>query len=120
MPARNSGRPSPAWPAHPRIGPRAGRAPGARKDYAAGSMRFDVLLFELRLFKSRTQATAAIHAGHALLNGARSKPGRETRAGDHVTLALGGRPRTLEVLELPRGALSKEAARALVREVPAS
>ncbi|MBI5709248.1 MAG: hypothetical protein HZC42_02960 [Candidatus Eisenbacteria bacterium] len=82
-------------------------------------MRFDVLLFELRLFKSRSQATAAIHAGHALLNGARAKPSRETRAGDRVTLAPGGRPRTLEVLELPHGSLSREAAKALVREVAA-
>ncbi len=83
-------------------------------------MRFDVLLFELRLFKSRSQATAAIHAGHALLNGARAKPGHVARPGDRVTFRLGAHVRTLEVLELPRGALSKEAARALVREVPAA
>jgi len=90
-------------------------------------VRLDVLLFELRLFKSRSQASEAIQQGRALLNGAPAKPGREARAGDRVTLTHGGardtaddgpRSRTLEVLELPRGSLSKEAARALVREVP--
>jgi ribosomal 50S subunit-recycling heat shock protein len=90
-------------------------------------MRLDVLLFELRLFKSRSQASEAISQGRALLNGAPSKPSREARAGDRVTLTRGGardaaeggpRSRTLEILELPRGSMSKEAARALVREVP--
>ena len=88
-------------------------------------MRLDVLLFELRLFKSRSQASEAIQQGRALLNGAQAKPSREARPGDRVTLARGGaagfgedtgRSRTL--LELPRGSMSKEAARALVREVP--
>ena len=90
-------------------------------------MRLDVLLFELRLFKSRSQASEAIQQGRALLNGAPAKPSREAHAGDRVTLAQGAardgaddgsRSRTLEILELPRGSLSKEAARALVREVP--
>lgn len=94
-------------------------------------MRLDVLLFELRLFKSRSQASEAIQQGRVLLNGAPAKSSRETRAGDQVTLtrgdARGGardaagdgpRARTLEILELPQGSLSKEAARALVREVP--
>jgi ribosomal 50S subunit-recycling heat shock protein len=90
-------------------------------------MRLDVLLFELRLFKSRSQASEAIQQGRALLNGAQTKPSREAHPGDRVTLARGGarddagdgpRSRTLEILELPRGSMSKEAARALVREVP--
>jgi len=85
-------------------------------------MRLDVLLFELRLFKSRTQATDAIRSGHVLLNHARVKPSHEARAGDRVTLTRlsedgPARLRTLEILELPRGSLSKEAARARVREV---
>jgi ribosome-associated heat shock protein Hsp15 len=87
-------------------------------------MRLDVLLFELRLYKSRSQASEAIQQGRALLNGAPAKPSREARPGDRVTLvqvdaARGpARRRTLEVLELPRGSLSREAARELVREVP--
>jgi ribosomal 50S subunit-recycling heat shock protein len=89
-------------------------------------VRLDVLLFELRLFKSRSQASEAIRAGRVLLNGARTKPSHEAGPGDRVRLerAPGPRgtdaaphPRTLEILELPHASLSREAARALVREV---
>ena len=82
-------------------------------------MRLDVVLHELRLYKSRSQAQSAIAAGHVLLNGERRKPSHEVRAGDRLTF-LGGRDRvTVEVLELPQGSLSKGAAKALVREVDA-
>jgi ribosome-associated heat shock protein Hsp15 len=89
-------------------------------------VRLDVLLFGLRLFKSRSQAAAAVQEGRVLLNGAQTKPAHEARAGDRVTLqgpggrdGGTGRARTLEVLGLPRGSLSKAAARDLVRELPA-
>jgi len=80
-------------------------------------MRFDVALFQLRLFKSRSQASAAIDAGEALLNGERTKASREVRAGDRVTLVAGMTKRTLEIVELPGKSVSREAAKALVREV---
>jgi ribosome-associated heat shock protein Hsp15 len=87
-------------------------------------MRLDVLLFELRLFKSRSQASSAVQLGWVLLNGERTKPSREARVGDRVTLARpagarGEATRTLEILGVPTASLSKEAARELVREVPA-
>jgi ribosome-associated heat shock protein Hsp15 len=81
-------------------------------------MRLDVLLHELRLAKSRSQATAAIQAGEIRLNGERSKPSQTVRAGDRLTLVTPRGERTLEVLELPTRSLSREAARALVRELP--
>ena len=80
-------------------------------------MRFDVALFELRLFKSRSQASVAIQDGAALLNEQVVKPSHGLSPGDRVTLVSPGGRRTLEVLELPHGSLSKEAARALVREL---
>jgi ribosome-associated heat shock protein Hsp15 len=80
-------------------------------------MRFDVLLHELRLFKSRSQATAAVWEGWALLNGERTKPSHNVRPGDRITLIGRSGQRTLEVLDLPGRALSKGAARSLVREV---
>jgi len=80
-------------------------------------VRFDVLLHELRLFKSRSQATAAIQSGQALLDGAEVKPSREARVGQRVTLIGHEHRRTLEIVDLPRGSVSKEAARALVREI---
>ena len=79
-------------------------------------MRFDVLLHELHLFKSRTAAADAIRDGEALLDDGRVKPSHAVRAGARVTLTKPA-PRTLEILELPRKSLSKEAARALVREI---
>jgi len=83
-------------------------------------VRFDVLLFELRLFKSRSQAATAIQSGEALLNGAQVKPSRDAGVGDRITLSVPGTRRTLEVLALPRGSMSREAAKALVRDLPPS
>ena len=80
-------------------------------------MRFDVLLHELRLFKSRSQAAAAIADGFALLDGAAVKPSREARAGQRITLIGDKTSRMLEILELPHGSVSKEKAKELVKEV---
>ena len=80
-------------------------------------MRLDVALHELRQFKSRSQAQAAIADGSVLLNGQRAKPSHELRAGDRLTFIGESHRRTIEVLELPHRSLSKEAAKALVREV---
>jgi len=80
-------------------------------------MRFDVVLAGLRLLKSRSQASLAIHDGLALLNGARVKASHPVRPGDRITLVTPHGSRTLEVLALPSRSLSKEAAQALVREV---
>jgi ribosome-associated heat shock protein Hsp15 len=79
-------------------------------------MRLDLLLFELRLFKSRTQAAVACQAGEVLVNGADAKPSREVRAGDRLRFT--GEPaRSLEIVELPRRSMSKAAARLCYREV---
>ena len=82
-------------------------------------MRFDVALFELRLVKSRSAASVAIQDGGALLNGGVVKPSHGVKPGDRITLVAPSSRRTLEVLELPRAGLSREAAKALVREVAA-
>ena len=80
-------------------------------------MRVDVALHELRLYKSRSQAQAAIAAGRVQLNGRRTKPSHEVRVGDRLTFTGDAGSRTVEILELPGRSLSKEAAKALVREV---
>lgn len=82
-------------------------------------MRLDVLLFELRLFKSRTQATAACQSGRVLLNGAPAKPSRKAGVGDVVRIAA-PTPRALEILELPRPSLSRADALRCVRELPSA
>lgn len=83
-------------------------------------MRLDLALHALRLFRSRTQAAAAIESGEVLLDGERTKPSRELRPGGRITLRGARGERVLEVLDLPRRGLAREAARALVREVGSS
>jgi ribosome-associated heat shock protein Hsp15 len=79
-------------------------------------MRLDVLLFELRLFKSRTQAASACQLDLITLNGAPAKPSREVNPGDRIHLDT-GRSRTLEILELPHASLSKSDAARFYREI---
>jgi ribosome-associated heat shock protein Hsp15 len=81
-------------------------------------MRFDLALSELRLFKSRSQASLAIQDGAALLNGELVKPSRGVRPGDRITLVGPTGARTCEVLGLPHRSLSRAAARELLREIP--
>ena len=81
-------------------------------------MRFDLVLFELRLFRSRSLASVAIHDGAALLNSQLVKPSHGVKPGDRITLAGPGGRRTCEVLDLPHPSLTRTAARELVREVP--
>ena len=83
-------------------------------------MRFDVALFELRLFKSRSQAGLAIQDGSALLNGEIVKPSHGVRPGDRVTVVGSLAARTYEILDLPSASVSREAARALLRELSES
>jgi ribosome-associated heat shock protein Hsp15 len=82
-------------------------------------MRFDLALFELRLFKSRSAANIAIQDGAALLNGAAVKPSHGVKPGDRITVETPAGRRTLEVVDLPRAGLSREAAKALLRDVAA-
>ena len=51
--------------------------------------RIDKWLWTARFFKTRSLATAAIHAGHIKLNGSTVKPARELRAGDTLEIAIG-------------------------------
>ena len=80
-------------------------------------MRFDLALYGLRFFKSRSQASLAIQDGAALLNGAVVKPGHGVKPGDRITLVDQDGQRTCEVLALPRASLARAEARELVREI---
>jgi ribosome-associated heat shock protein Hsp15 len=52
-------------------------------------MRLDKWLWAARFFKTRTLATAAIDGGRVHLNGARTKPSKEPRIGDTLTITRG-------------------------------
>ncbi len=50
------------------------------------TLRLDRWLWAARLFKTRAQAVEAISRGRVELNGARAKPAKPVRPGDHVTV----------------------------------
>ena len=53
------------------------------------NQRIDKWLWVARFYKTRSLATAAIHAGHIKLNGSTVKPARELRPGDSLEIAIG-------------------------------
>ena len=62
------------------------------------ALRIDKWLWAARFFKTRSLATAAIHAGHVKLNGTTVKPARDLHPGDTLELAIGDVRWTIEVL----------------------
>jgi len=80
-------------------------------------MRFDLALFELRLYKSRSQANLAIQDGAALLNDQAVRPSHGVKPGDRITLIGPAGRRTCEVLHLPHRSLTRAAARELLRDL---
>ena len=62
------------------------------------ALRIDKWLWAARFYKTRSLATAAIHAGHVKLNGTTVKPARDLHPGDTLELAIGDVKWTIEVL----------------------
>ena len=65
------------------------------------AVRVDVWLWAVRIFRTRTQATAACNSGKVSINGTTAKPAKAVRPGDKVTARAAGRERILEVVETP-------------------
>ena len=59
-------------------------------------MRIDKWLWAARFFKTRSQATEAVDAGHIDLNGDRAKPAKQVKPGD--TLRIRAHQNTFVVL----------------------
>jgi len=68
--------------------------------------RLDKWLWAVRVFKSRTLATAACRAGSVLVNGHPSKPSRDLKPGEELVVRLGLIHRTLVFLGAPKGRVS--------------
>ena len=63
-------------------------------------VRIDKWLWAVRLYRSRSLATEACHAGHVKIAGQSVKPSREVRVGETITAQAGGLTRTVRVLAL--------------------
>lgn len=70
------------------------------------SVRVDSWLWAVRVFKTRSAATAACRAGHIKVNGERAKAAQPLSIGDEVRVRIVGFDRVLEV----RGLLVKRVA----------
>lgn len=64
------------------------------------SVRVDRWLWAVRLYKTRSQATAACRGGHVQVNGGTAKPASAVRVGDRVGARVHGRERLVEVARL--------------------
>lgn len=63
----------------------------------AESARVDAWLWAVRIFKTRTAATAACRAGHVRVNGERAKAAHPVRPGDELRVRIQGFDRILVV-----------------------
>lgn len=66
----------------------------------SGPVRLDAWLWGVRMYKTRSAATAAVRAGHVRVNGAPVKAAQSVTVGDTIRLRQPGRERTLEVTGL--------------------
>ena len=64
------------------------------------SVRIDKWLWAVRLYKSRSLAAQACHAGHVKIGGNNVKPSRDVRPGEGITVFAGRVLRTVKVLAL--------------------
>lgn len=65
-----------------------------------GTARIDSWLWAVRLFKTRSLATAACRAGHVRINGERVKAAQGVRVGDEVRIRVSGFDRVVTVRRL--------------------
>ncbi|MCB1761499.1 MAG: RNA-binding S4 domain-containing protein [Gammaproteobacteria bacterium] len=86
----------------------------------AESMRLDKWLWASRFFKTRQLAVEAINGGKVHLNGQRTKPGKEVKAGSALRIHKGSLEWNITVVEIPRQRRPANEAIHLYREEEAS
>ena len=72
-------------------------------------VRIDKWLWAVRLFKTRSLATAACRDGGVMVGSQPVKPSRDVRIGDMIAAKVGGVQRTLKVIGFPSGRVSAKA-----------
>jgi ribosome-associated heat shock protein Hsp15 len=83
-------------------------------------VRLDLWLWAARMYRTRSQAKAAIDAGQVEVNGAPSKPARNVQPGDRIVLRRGAERLELVVEALAERRGPASIARGLYRETEAS
>ncbi len=68
--------------------------------------RLDKVLWSLRVFKTRAQATAACRSGHVRIGELESKAGRDVHPGEVFDVRIGLMTRTLKILAIPPSRVS--------------
>jgi len=81
------------------------------------SVRLDKWLQVARLFKTRSQATAACEAGRVAVNGSAAKPHRSVRLEDRIEVQIESWKRIVLVKGLKDKAIPKAQARLLYEDV---
>lgn len=66
-----------------------------------GKLRLDKYLWAIRVFKTRTQASGAIHAGRVRSNNSEVKPSKQVSIGDRYEIKAETRKWVIEVTGLP-------------------
>ena len=74
------------------------------------SERLDSWLHRVLIIKRRAVAKELADTGHLSVDGTVAKPAHDVKIGSQITLSIGGRRITYEVLGIPRGNVSKERA----------
>lgn len=72
-------------------------------------MRLDKYLKVCRIIKRRTVSKDIISFGQVLLNNKKAKPSSEVKVNDYITLTLGSREITIQVLSLNEKVKKEEA-----------
>jgi ribosome-associated heat shock protein Hsp15 len=85
-----------------------------------GAARIDRWLFAVRLFKSRSAATEAVHGGRVHLNGERIKASHAVKAGDAISFSRGAVVFECTVLAIPVRRGPASSASRCYEELPAS
>ena len=83
-------------------------------------VRLDKWLWAARFFKTRSQAKAAIQAGHVRVAGSRVKAAKDVRLGDALTIRRGADEFAVEVTALSERRGDATTAAHLYVETPAS
>jgi ribosome-associated heat shock protein Hsp15 len=83
---------------------------------SSASVRIDKWLWAARFYKTRSAAQQAIEGGKVKLNGDRTKPAKDLKRGDRLSINIGTYDWTIAVLQLSAHRGSAPVARTLYEE----